>query len=222
MDNKNKVMFEKFDSANRNDAICVIDYGMGNLRSIEKKLMQVGAEVYISSDSVEILNAKKLILPGVGNFAKGVKNLKVLGIWDVLNAKVIEEKTPVLGICLGMQLMAKHSQEGDVKGLNWIDANVVKFQIKDTLTFKVPHIGWNSINVKRKSSLLSGLPKDASFYFVHSYHIICNNDNDVICTTEYEYEFTSAVQKNNIYGTQFHPEKSHDLGETIFRNFISL
>ena len=200
----------------------VIDYEMGNLRSVQKKFQRVGAEVEITSDKTKILKAEKLILPGVGHFANGVKKLKERGIWDILNKKVLQEKTPILGICLGMQLMAKHSEEGDMDGLGWFDAVVVKFTVKDKLKYKVPHMGWNNAMLEKESRLLRGVPKEAMFYFVHSYHIKCNNKEDVLTSSEYEYKFTSAIQKDNIYGTQFHPEKSHDWGELVFRNFVNL
>jgi glutamine amidotransferase len=195
---------------------------MGNLRSVQKKFQRAGAEVDISSDLKEIINAQKLVLPGVGHFANGVKKLKELGIWDVLNKKVLEDKVPILGICLGMQLMAKHSEEGDIEGLGWFDAEVVKFRINDRLKYKVPHMGWNNAVHKKDSLLMKDVPSDAMFYFVHSYHIKCNDSKDILTSTEYEYEFTSTIQKGNIYGTQFHPEKSHDWGEVVFRNFVNL
>jgi glutamine amidotransferase len=203
-------------------SIIIIDYGMGNLQSVKKKLIRVGAEVKISSDPAVISKADKLILPGVGHFANGIKNLKEYGLWEVINNKVLVEKTPILGICLGMQLMAKHSEEGDAEGLGWFDADVVKFKMKDRLKYKVPHIGWNNAEMNQESFLFNNIPKEAFFYFVHSYHIQCNNQKDILTTTEYEYPFTSSIQKDNIYGTQFHPEKSHDWGEKIIQNFINL
>lgn len=202
--------------------ITIIDYGMGNLRSVQKKFQRVGAEVEITSNLNRISKAKKLLLPGVGHFANGVKKLKESGVWDVLNRKVLQEKIPILGICLGMQLMAKHSEEGDVEGLGWFDAEVVKFTVIDKLKYKVPHMGWNNANIEKESQLFNGIPNEAMYYFVHSYHIVCNNNEDILTTTEYEYKFTSAIQKDNIYGTQFHPEKSHDWGEEVFRNFVEL
>lgn len=204
------------------DKTIIIDYGMGNLRSVQKKFQRVGAEVEITSDIAKILVAEKLLLPGVGHFANGVRKLKESGIWDILNKKVIEEKTPILGICLGMQVMAKYSAEGEVKGLGWFDADVVKFQINNKLKYKVPHMGWNNAVVNKKSDLFKGINNKTVFYFVHSYHMKCKNEKDILATTEYEYEFTSAVQKGNIYGIQFHPEKSHDVGERLIKNFIEL
>ena len=202
--------------------IVIIDYGLGNLRSVQKKLIRVGAEVEVSRDPDVISKADKLILPGVGHFANGIKNLKEYGLWKVLNNKVLIEKTPVLGICLGMQLMAKHSEEGDVAGLGWFDADVVTFKIKDHLKYKVPHIGWNNAKMNKESFLFNNLPKEALFYFVHTYHVKCHSAQDILATTEYEYSFTSAIQKDHIFGTQFHPEKSHDWGEKLFANFVKL
>lgn len=202
--------------------IIIIDYGMGNLRSVQKKFERVGADVVVSSDLEEITRAKKLVLPGIGHFGNGVKNLKKTGIWDILNKRVLEDKVPILGICLGMQLMAKHSEEGNVDGLGWFDADVVKFSIKDTLKFKVPHMGWNSAEVNKESLLFKDAIKEAMYYFVHSYHIKCNKPEDVLTTTKYEYDFTSSIQKDNIYGTQFHPEKSHDWGELLYKNFANI
>jgi len=202
--------------------IVIIDYGMGNLRSVQKKFMRVGAEVMVSSNLEVISKADKLVLPGVGHFANGVIKLKESGIWDVLNKRVLKDKVPILGICLGMQLMAAKSEEGDENGLAWFDANVVKFNVKNKLKYKVPHMGWNNADIKRDSPLLKNISKDAMFYFVHSYHIVCNQNQDILTTTDYEYTFTSSIQKDNIFGTQFHPEKSHDQGEIIFKNFVNL
>jgi glutamine amidotransferase len=202
--------------------IIIVNYGMGNLRSVQKKFNRIGADAIITSDVEKIKNAWKLVLPGVGHFKKGVRNLKESGIWDVLNEVVLVKKTPILGICLGMQLMAKYSEEGDVEGLGWFDANVIKFRINNTLKYKVPHMGWNTIVAKRENALISGISSEAMFYFVHSYHIKCDTEEDILASTEYEYKFTSVIQKNNIYGTQFHPEKSHGYGEKILENFVSL
>ena len=202
--------------------IVIIDYGMGNLRSVQKKFNKVGFEAEISNDPSVIASATKLVLPGVGHFSHGVKKLKELGIWDVLNELVLEKKTPILGICLGMQLMAKHSHEGHVEGLGWFDAEVVKFQVEDQLKYKVPHMGWNNTFTKKENILYSNLNNESMFYFVHSYYMECKNDEDVLATTVYEDQFVSAIQKENIYGTQFHPEKSHDDGDRMIKNFVEL
>lgn len=208
--------------SNIQQKIIIIDYGMGNLRSVQKKFIRVNANIEISDNPSIISKADKLVLPGVGHFANGVAKLKEYGIWDTLNRKVLVDKTPVLGICLGMQLMAKHSEEGDVQGLAWFDADIIKFRVKDQLKYKVPHMGWNNAVINKETELFKGVSEDAMFYFVHSFHIKCRDSVDILTTTEYEYAFTSSIQKDNIYGTQFHPEKSHDWGEQVFRNFVGL
>ncbi|MBD2700697.1 imidazole glycerol phosphate synthase subunit HisH [Spirosoma sp. BT702] len=202
--------------------IVIIDYGMGNLRSVQKKFDRLNALVCITSDSRDVAQAQKLVLPGVGHFATGVKNLKESGIWDVLQHKILVEQIPIFGICLGMQLMARSSEEGNVAGLGWFDADVVRFQVSDTLAYKVPHMGWNTSNRTRNSRLLANVPDEAQFYFVHSYHMVCQQPEDVLTMTTYNYPFVSAIEKGNIYGTQFHPEKSHDWGEQMIANFIAL
>ncbi len=202
--------------------ITIIDYGMGNLRSVQKKFIRVGAEVEITNIPRAIEKADKLVLPGVGHFANGVIKLREYGIWDILNKRVLADSTPILGICLGMQLMAKSSEEGNVEGLGWFDAEVVKFHVKDQLKYKIPHMGWNNVVINKESSLFKNVSNEAMFYFVHSFHTKCNNLKDVLTTTEYEYQFTSSIQKENIYGIQFHPEKSHEWGEIVFRNFVNL
>lgn len=201
--------------------IVIIDYGMGNLRSVQKKFDRLKASAKISSDCRDIAKARKLVLPGVGHFASGVRKLKASGIWEVLNQKVLVEKTPVLGICLGMQLMGKFSEEGDAEGLGWFDAQVERFRVRDELTYKVPHMGWNTTEVAKDSRLLAGIPQTALFYFVHSFHMVCQQPEEVLAMTTYDYPFVSAVEKGNIYGTQFHPEKSHDWGEQLISNFIN-
>ena len=203
--------------------IVIIDYGMGNLNSVLKAFHRLGIESCISSSNRDISNADKLILPGIGNFKKGMANLRELGLFDVLNKKVIEDKTPILGICLGMQLFTAHSEEGDEKGFGWLDAHTVKFSFPQNQdVIRIPHMGWNTITIKRDNPILSGIEGNASFYFVHSYHVICNNEEDVLATTEYALELTSSIQKDNIFATQFHPEKSHRNGLKILDNFCRI
>ncbi len=202
--------------------IVIIDYGMGNLRSIYKKFEWLGIPSSISNDPGAIRRADKLVLPGVGHFANGMKNLKEQNLLDLLNEQVIVKGKPILGICLGMQLFANQSEEGPAQGLGWIDANVVRFKVSDRLKFKIPHMGWNSISIQKPSPLLENLAADSEFYFVHSYYMNCNSQDDILTTTVYDYEFVSAVQKNNIMGTQFHPEKSFGSGQVIMKNFTEL
>ena len=202
--------------------IVIIDYGMGNLNSVKRKLARLGIEACISFDVSVIRKASKLILPGVGHFEKAIKNLKKLGIMPVLNEKVLRNKTPILGICLGMQLMAKRSEEGCEEGFGWFDADVVKFKVNNYLTHKIPHTGWNQIHQVKSSLLMKGIPNLSEFYFVHAYHFKCHNPDDILNETEYDHKFVSAVEKENIFGVQYHPEKSHTIGEDLLKNFILL
>jgi glutamine amidotransferase len=201
--------------------ITIVDYGMGNLHSVKKKLDRLSSNVKISSSPNDILASGKIILPGVGHFQNAMQNLKSLGLIDALNLAVLENKIPILGICLGMQLMTKHSEEGDSAGLGWFDANVVKFKVKDTLQYKIPHTGWNQTLNKKGSKLLENIENNEEFYFVHSYHVELNNLTDALHETEYEYSFVSAIEKENIIGVQYHPEKSHQAGELMLKNFIT-
>ena len=201
--------------------IAIIDYGMGNLGSVKRKLDRIGAESVITFKPEVIRNSEKMILPGVGHFGNAINELKVRGLWDILNKEVLVAKKPILGICLGMQLMAKHSEEGNVSGFGWFDAEVVRFKVKDTLRYKVPHMGWNQVALKKSSPLFENIDLGQGFYFVHSYHLKCNDQSDILNETDYEYPFVSAIQKDNIYGVQFHPEKSHRYGKELLRNFAS-
>lgn len=195
---------------------------MGNLHSVYKKVSSLGVDVSIASKAKELTGATHIILPGVGHFGKAMDNLKKLDLIEALHEQVSEKHIPILGICLGMQLMANSSEEGEAQGLGWFDARVRKFEMKDKLHFKVPHTGWNTIEIKKNHPVLHGINNQSEFYFVHSYYFDCNENEDVLCSTNYEINFTSSIQKNNILGMQFHPEKSHDLGELLFKNFISL
>jgi imidazole glycerol-phosphate synthase subunit HisH len=199
--------------------IVIIDYKMGNLGSILNMLKKVGSPGIISSDPSTIGQADKLILPGVGAFDNGMKNLNELGLIPVLAGKVLEERTPVLGICLGMQLMTKSSDEGKLPGLGWIDAATVRFRHDPSTLLKVPHMGWNTVNVRKDSVLFENMFPEPRFYFVHSYHAECRDAADVLTTTHYGYDFVSAFQRNNIMGVQYHPEKSHKFGMQLLRNF---
>jgi glutamine amidotransferase len=206
----------------KSNKIVIIDYGMGNLRSVFNKFRRMGFNSEISSDPDVITKADKIILPGVGHYAKGMRNLEEKGLVDVLNCKVLVEKTPIFGICLGMQLFSEYSEEGDCFGLGWIKARTVRFKINDKQKYKIPHIGWNSVNIVNKSGIDEFLNKDDIFYFVHGYHTQCRDITDVWMTSWYESEFVSAIRNSNIFGTQFHPEKSHDTGMKLLKHFIEL
>jgi len=202
------------------NSIVIIDYKMGNLRSVQKAFKKVGADVVISNDQQTIRNASKLILPGVGAFKDGMKHLKELNLLEILHQKVIQEKTPILGICLGMQLLSNKSYEnGETSGLGWIDAEVVKFNFINQ-QLKIPHVGWNELYLDKDSILFNGINTNEDFYFVHSYYFKPNEDV-TIATTEYGFEYTSVVAKDNIYGVQFHPEKSQSIGLKLIENFIN-
>ena len=202
--------------------IVIVDYGMGNIQSVVRKFSLLGIRPIVSKDFSTISNADKLVLPGVGHFGKAIENLKTLGLYDILNESVLNRKTPILGICLGMQLMANLSEEGDVVGFGWVDAKVKKFRINDTLEFKVPHVGWNQVEIKKESRLMTGINNLSEFYFVHSYVCKCNNEADVLNVSNYEMEFDSAFEKDNIFGVQYHPEKSFEVGKTLINNFVLL
>jgi len=205
----------------KKSVIVIIDYGMGNIRSVMNKIHRAGFEALVSYDQETIKSADKIILPGVGHFSNGMKRLRERNVIELLNEKVLVEKTPILGICLGMQLLTGFSEEGNARGLGWLDAETVRFTLTD-IKHKVPHMGWNSIEQKKESPLLKDIPDSRYYYFVHSYHVKCHSNDDVLTTSMYGYEFVSSVQKENIFGTQFHPEKSHEWGEKLLNNFLNL
>lgn len=176
----------------------------------------------ISSDPKDIINTEKIILPGVGHFSKAMSNLKELNLLDTLHEAVLIKQKPILGICLGMELMAKESEEGNAEGLGWLDAQIIKFNVSDKIKYKIPHIGWNQIYIKKTSLLMDNIPNLSEFYFVHSYHSKINNQSDILNETQYDYFFPSAIEKDNIFGVQYHPEKSHDAGVQLLKNFIEL
>ncbi|MBD2792784.1 imidazole glycerol phosphate synthase subunit HisH [Xenorhabdus szentirmaii] len=203
--------------------ITIIDYGMGNSCSIQNILKKIGYSSIITSDLNIISNSDFIILPGVGSFDYGMKNLSESGIATLLNRKVLQEKTPFLGICLGMQLLFDSSEEGVSSGLGWLEGHVRKFDNKKNKNLKIPHMGWNNINVICESNLFQkNTDNPDRFYFVHSYYVECANNENIYTTTNYIHEFTSSVKKENIYGVQFHPEKSHKFGLYFFKKLIEL
>mgnify|MGYP006088829685 CR=1 FL=1 len=202
-------------------SICIIDYGLGNIASIFNAVKYIGAEPIVSHDPAIIKNSSHLILPGVGSFKKGMQELQDRGLDEILNLEVINNKKPILGICLGMQFFATTSSEGGVnKGLNWIEGDVIR--INNNLTnLRVPHIGWNDVKVTPTSRLLNN-EIDTHCYFVHSYHFNPENSKYITGKCSYGNDITAIVEKDNIYGVQFHPEKSHSAGLKILKNFIGI
>jgi glutamine amidotransferase len=202
--------------------IVIVDYHLGNLGSIKNMLKRIGSEALISSNVSDIEKAEKLILPGVGGFDQGMMNLRNLELVSVLTDTVIQKKTPILGICLGMQLFARKSEEGESTGLGWIDAEVVRFKFDDKERhLKIPHMGWNGVRICQNDPLFEEMYPEPRFYFVHSYYVICKNESDIVTKTFHGYEFVSAIKKENIYGVQFHPEKSHKFGMKLLDNFVT-
>ncbi|MCB0696266.1 MAG: imidazole glycerol phosphate synthase subunit HisH [Chitinophagaceae bacterium] len=202
--------------------VAIINYGLGNLTSIQNMFRRLGIDCVITNDENEIRNASRLLLPGVGHFKRGMSNLEESGLVGLLNELVIEQKKPILGICLGAQLMTKHSDEGDVDGLGWVDAKTVKFDAAKLNNLPVPHMGWTDIKVTRSCPLLEGIPDEPRYYFVHSYHFAFEEPSEVIATSVYGYEFACAFNKGNVYGAQFHPEKSHKFGMKVLENFSKI
>jgi glutamine amidotransferase len=202
--------------------IVIVDYGIGNLASVLNMFKKIGAtNVYISKDYALIEKATKLILPGVGAFDAGMDNLEKSGLIPLLNKKVMEDKIPLLGICLGMQLLTEKSEEGVKPGLGWIDAETVKFNLDPSLKLKVPHMGWNYIKVLNQNPLIDMGSKNR-FYFVHSYYVKCKDESQSIATSDFGIDFTCMINKDNIYGAQFHPEKSLKFGMQVLENFAKL
>ncbi len=200
--------------------VVIIDYGMGNLRSVYNKVKRMGVDCVISQNPKVVQSASGIVLPGVGHYGKAMDNLKRLGLVDVLEKVVLANHTPILGICLGMQLLFDQSEEGNELGLGWIKGEVVRFKLQNKL--KIPHIGWNSTEQAKQHTVLADIPTGSLVYFVHSYHAMPQNPEDILETTHYGYTFASSVQRGNIIGMQYHPEKSQDIGGQIFQNFVQM
>lgn len=203
--------------------ITIVDYGVGNVGSIQNMLKKVGARSVVASSPDAILQATKLILPGVGAFDAGMDNLARSGLVAALNHKALEERTPVLGLCLGMQLMTRGSQEGRLPGLGWVDADTCKFDGTAMPGLKVPHMGWNLVAPAKQNPILKGYSADTRFYFVHSYYVRCDDPTDALLKCAYAgISFDAGFQHHNLIGVQFHPEKSHRFGMWLLRNFTEL
>jgi len=201
-------------------SIVILDYGLGNVGSISNMLKHINASHSIeSSDKSKIFSAKGLVLPGVGNFSHAMNILNRSGLGEIIREAVLVKKIPILGICLGMQLMCKHSEEGDMDGLGLIDADVVRFSSVSSSKLKVPHMGWSYVDIVKNPPFL-GLLENPRYYFVHSYYVKCNDLNDILMSCNHGVSFTACFVKENIMGCQFHPEKSHKFGINLFKNFV--
>jgi glutamine amidotransferase len=200
--------------------ITIVDYGVGNVGSIQNMLKKVGAGSVVGSSPEEIARATKLILPGVGAFDAGMEHLTRSGLVPSLRRKALDERIPVLGLCLGMQLMTRRSEEGRLPGLGWVDAETRRFDSTSQPGLKIPHMGWNVVGVIKDSPLLKDCLADTRFYFVHSYYVRCADATDALLTAEYGgTRFDAGFQHGNLFGVQFHPEKSHRFGMWLLRNF---
>ena len=203
--------------------ISIIDYGLGNILAFQNIYKKLNIPVNIINNQNEIKKAKKLILPGVGSFDWAIKSLKDTGMLPTLNQAVLTVNIPILGVCVGMQIMSNESEEGNLPGLGWIEGKVKKFDISKIPEKPfIPHMGWNKIFKYEENSIFDGIDNDLGFYFVHSYFFECENKNNQLSSTFYGIEFSSSVNKNNIYGTQFHPEKSHSNGVKLLYNFATM
>ena len=201
--------------------IGIIDYGMGNVGSLVNMVERIGGYTTIVNGPEDLNNADKLILPGVGSFDNGIARLKEKNLWELLNYKVLSEKIPILCICLGMQLITKGSEEGKSAGFGWIDGECLRFSFEDQAV-KIPHMGWNNLQIKKDSVILKMIPENPRFYFVHSYYVKCNQQSNILATTNYVSDFVSMLGRENIFATQFHPEKSHKYGMGLIKSFIEL
>lgn len=200
--------------------IVIVDYGMGNLGSIVNMFKKIGAKAVISGDPEVIATAPKLLLPGVGSFDRAMERIQELDLKSVLDEQALVAKKPILGICLGMQLLTRGSEEGKLPGLGWIAADTLRFPNLPGL--RIPHMGWNVVQPHTSSPLTQKLPAESRFYFVHSYRVNVDDDRNSILKCAYGVSFDAAVQHDNIFGAQFHPEKSHRFGMQLLRNFADL
>lgn len=200
--------------------IAVVDYGIGNVSSIINMIRKIGESCVIANKIEQIQNSDKLILPGVGAFDVGIQRLKNSGLTDIIKKFALEDHKPVLGICLGMQMLGRRSEEGIEEGLGLIPFDNIRFSFDNNSKLKIPHMGWDIITTSNNEDRITqGLLQNQRYYFVHSYHAICDSEENVLMRCDYGYSFAAAVKKDNIYGVQFHPEKSHMFGMALLENF---
>jgi len=202
--------------------ITIINYGLGNLGSIFNMLKKINVRSQITSEVDEIVKSQKIILPGVGHFDRAMAKINQSCLREILDQKALIEKVPILGICLGMQLLTKSSEEGQLPGLGWIPAKTVRFNFPSESSLKIPHMGWNLVSLATPSPLTEDFQTEHRFYFVHSYHATVEDEKYSILKTKHGYVFDSAIQNDNVFGVQFHPEKSHRFGMKLLENFAKL
>ena len=204
----------------KSEGVVVVDYGMGNVGSIVNMLKKIGTEATVSREPDVIAKASRLILPGVGAFDSAMKRIREFGLREVLDQKARIEKTPIIGLCLGMQLLTEGSEEGSEPGLGWVPGHTLKFDGRAYPDIRIPHMGWNTTHRVRTDELTSDFASDPRFYFVHSYYVKCDDPADVVLTARHGVEFHAALHRDNIFGVQFHPEKSHHFGMTLLTGFL--
>ena len=202
--------------------LTIIDYGVGNVLAFANVFTRLNVPFVIAKNAADLVNATKLILPGVGSFDFAMQTLNQSGMRSELERMVIEKRVPVIGICVGMQMLADSSEEGQLPGLGWIKGTVRQFKFEKELNLTMPHMGWNDVTPSVSSPLFNGLEKDSIFYFLHSYYFDADEVENVLSVSNYGFDFHSSVHKDNIYGVQFHPEKSHSYGHTLLKNFSEL
>ncbi|WP_154140342.1 imidazole glycerol phosphate synthase subunit HisH [Photobacterium damselae] len=202
--------------------IAIIDYGMGNIGSVSRAISACGFEPVIAKNADDVLQADKIILPGVGSYSKAMDEIRQRGLEEAIIESVVDDQIPTLGICLGMQILSTLGYEhGESKGLDFIPGDVVHFE-SERKDIRIPHVGWNSVFHNGESKLFSGIPSGSDFYFVHSYHFNTKNDENILATSEHGSRFISAVYRDHVFGTQFHPEKSQQFGLKLLKNFLEL
>lgn len=202
--------------------IVIPNFGIGNVKSVANMLSRIGAKTLVTDRPADLKSAKKIILAGVGAFDAGMQVLSAGGWFKELQEAAQVRKVPLLGICLGMQLLCHRSEEGTVPGLCWIDATVKRFNINDFPDIKVPHMGWNTIEVQKPNSIITTDEPDQRYYFAHSYHVVCQDSSNLVATVKYGNAVTAVIQHDNIFGVQFHPEKSHRFGMQLLANFVKM
>ncbi|MFT3748919.1 MAG: imidazole glycerol phosphate synthase subunit HisH [Agriterribacter sp.] len=201
--------------------LVILDYNVGNLSSIKNMLKRVGVNALISNKIEDIISADKLILPGVGSYDYGIQQLRNAGFVEVLNERILRKRVPILGLCLGVQLLTEGSEEGVENGLGWIKGKTIAFdKAKLSSAEKIPHMGWTEVKKFGRSKLFTDMYDDPRFYFVHSYHLQLSNEKDVMAYANYGYDFAVGIEHENILGVQFHPEKSHKYGMKLLENFV--